>query len=333
MHNNIFIIGNGFDLDLGLPTKYSDFANSEFWPKAKKQIKQNRVNYHHNNDSGLKTISISLPEPILLENHLDKKRKLDNWFDIENEILEYSKKEEKRPNYNHSDDVISQNNSYYLQLQNNLCDYILNIQNTAKINHDSVAYNVIKLIINNGFFNQIYSFNYTNIKKIIPEFNNTPDIIHIHGKVDDNSIILGVDETPLKKGYECFHKSSSKYYSSHNLYKDITNADEIVMFGLSFGRIDYSYFYNYFYNLSQIKDTPNDKKQNITIFTKDDNSRLDIISKLREMQINIQNLYAQSNFQIICTNDGLDSPKLCEFKNRITNNSISNYFIPLIANN
>ena len=50
----------------------------------------------------------------------------------------------------------------------------------------------------------------------------------------------------LKKEYECFHKSSSKYYSSHNLYKDITNADEIVIFGLSFGRIDYSYFYNYF---------------------------------------------------------------------------------------
>ena len=139
MHNNIFIIGNGFDLDLGLPTKYSDFANSEFWPEAKKQIKQNRVNYHHNNDSGLKTISISLPEPILLENHLDKKRKLDNWFDIENEILEYSKKEEKRPNYNHSDDVISQNNSHYLQLQNTLCDSILNIQHNAKIHHARVA--------------------------------------------------------------------------------------------------------------------------------------------------------------------------------------------------
>ena len=33
MHKNIFVIGNGFDLDLGLSTKFSDFAKSSFWPK------------------------------------------------------------------------------------------------------------------------------------------------------------------------------------------------------------------------------------------------------------------------------------------------------------
>ena len=33
MTKNIFIIGNGFDLDLGMKTKYSDFANNEkYWP-------------------------------------------------------------------------------------------------------------------------------------------------------------------------------------------------------------------------------------------------------------------------------------------------------------
>lgn len=31
MTHNIFVIGNGFDLDLGLKTKYSDFAHSDFW--------------------------------------------------------------------------------------------------------------------------------------------------------------------------------------------------------------------------------------------------------------------------------------------------------------
>lgn len=40
MYNNILILGNGFDLDLGLPTKYSDFANSEYWPKVKKKKQQ-----------------------------------------------------------------------------------------------------------------------------------------------------------------------------------------------------------------------------------------------------------------------------------------------------
>ena len=27
------VIGNGFDLDLGMNTRYSDFAKSEYWPK------------------------------------------------------------------------------------------------------------------------------------------------------------------------------------------------------------------------------------------------------------------------------------------------------------
>ncbi|MBR6844887.1 MAG: hypothetical protein IKM79_07315 [Bacteroidales bacterium] len=30
---NVLIIGNGFDLYLGLKTSYSDFAKSDFWPK------------------------------------------------------------------------------------------------------------------------------------------------------------------------------------------------------------------------------------------------------------------------------------------------------------
>lgn len=31
--NRLFVIGNGFDLNIGRNTRYSDFAKSEFWPK------------------------------------------------------------------------------------------------------------------------------------------------------------------------------------------------------------------------------------------------------------------------------------------------------------
>ena len=35
MQNNVFIVGNGFDLALKLPTSYSDFSHAEkFWPKT-----------------------------------------------------------------------------------------------------------------------------------------------------------------------------------------------------------------------------------------------------------------------------------------------------------
>lgn len=33
MYNNVLILGNGFDLDLGLKTKYSDFTGSDEWRK------------------------------------------------------------------------------------------------------------------------------------------------------------------------------------------------------------------------------------------------------------------------------------------------------------
>lgn len=336
MYNNILILGNGFDLDLGLQTKYSDFANSDYWPKANGKSNDSRTKVSKaKNGLNIYTTSTSKPRQ-LLEHHLDKKRAFNNWFDLENEILIYAKIDETKMSYNKdSDYFIAQNNDYYLKLQDGLCNYILNIQNNATINRDSIAYNVLDNILKNGYFNKIYSFNYTNLKKLIPEFNIESEIIHLHGMVDDNSIILGVDETPLKKGYECFHKSSSKYYNSHDIYNDITNADELVIFGLSFGGIDYCYFENYFKNLSTIKSTPNEKKQNITIFTKDDNSRLDITSRLRDMNISIQNLYAQSNFKIICTNDGINSTDLTRFRDRLIENSSENYYknLEIFSNN
>lgn len=33
MAKKILILGNGFDIDLGLKTRYSDFANSKIWEK------------------------------------------------------------------------------------------------------------------------------------------------------------------------------------------------------------------------------------------------------------------------------------------------------------
>lgn len=34
--DKVLIIGNGFDIDLGLPTKYIDFCNSQYFQKIDK---------------------------------------------------------------------------------------------------------------------------------------------------------------------------------------------------------------------------------------------------------------------------------------------------------
>ena len=181
MSNNVFIIGNGFDLDLGLPTKYSDFAKSSFWPKASPRTGSNA-------STGNIRLASST-NPILLEHYLEKKRNLNTWFDLENELLLYSQVENKS-NGKESSIFIEKNIAYYTNLQNSLCEYIISIEGNDT-NKESTAFKVLKSIINNEYFEQIYSFNYTDLNKIAQSLGlyNHINYIHIHGKVEDGSII------------------------------------------------------------------------------------------------------------------------------------------------
>ena len=315
MRNNVFIIGNGFDLDLGLPAKYSDFAKSNYWPKASKKTSSTIVIARNT------TRIVTLPDPLLLEDYLEGKKNLDTWFDLENELLQYSRIGNKSYG-KESEQFIKKNNMYFTMLQDALCEYIISVQDNIT-QKNCTASKVLNSVIDNDYFEQIYSFNYTDLNNIAQALGIYKKInyIHLHGMVEDKSIILGVDDSELRPGYEQFHKSSSRYYRSHDIYNALTNAQEIVIFGLSFGNIDYSYFDRFFRSLSDGDSIPEESKKNITIFTKDDNSRLGIIGKLREMKIGIQRLYAQSHFQIICTNDEKDKDLIDNFIKRMSDTS------------
>ena len=280
MINNIFVIGNGFDLSLGLKTKYSDFAHSEFWP----QQDDKHIPY--------------------LKTYLEEKRDTESWFDIENELLNYARLDAAHDaitsiKYKPDLDI-----PYFIKVQNAMCQYIRE-QQKNEIDVKSAAGKVLKSVIENGFFKYIYSFNYTDLNIFAQKMNlrQTVSCIHIHGTVTDNSVILGVDETKLRKGYEQLHKTMSSHYRSHNIYNDLADSNEIVIFGLSFGQIDYTYFDSFFKSQSGSEPIPDKEKKNITIFTKDDLSRIDILNKLEDMGINRQRLYTQTHFQIIRTED------------------------------
>lgn len=327
--NNVFIIGNGFDLDLGLPTKYSDFAASEYWPVDKNNI---RV-YDEKLPSNSGVIKLyRTPNTPTLEEAVETAKNRETWFDLEQELLNYAKQyDSKHPNYVYFNKEklyeIKNNIAFFNKLRTSLNDYISEVQNKHQIKKDCTAKDVLKSVVNNGYFDNIYSFNYTDLNSIARMVGVTSDIkyIHLHGNVTDKTSILGVDETELRKGYESFHKSSSRYYRSHDIYNSLTSAEEIVIFGLSFGSIDYSYFDMFFKQLSEGESIKEDKKKYITVFTKDDNSRLSIISNLRNMGINIQRLYAQSHFQIICTSDDEEKKESSDFYNRLAANSLLVY--------
>ena len=63
---NVLVIGNGFDLSLGLKTSYKDFIQSNYFSLLVK-----------NNNS--------------LALYLNEKQEINNWVDIEKELTEYSK--------------------------------------------------------------------------------------------------------------------------------------------------------------------------------------------------------------------------------------------------
>lgn len=70
MSGKVLILGNGFDLDLGMNTRYSDFANSDIW----KQSFQD---------------DIQLYRPDTLIGYLNKEKEKNAWFDIEQSMLNY----------------------------------------------------------------------------------------------------------------------------------------------------------------------------------------------------------------------------------------------------
>ena len=73
------VIGNGFDIDVGVPSKYSDFVDSLEWDNLCKRFR------------GLMSSSPNYKENSLIA-HLQKVYGEKNWFDIEEEIYNFVKK-------------------------------------------------------------------------------------------------------------------------------------------------------------------------------------------------------------------------------------------------
>lgn len=309
MQNNVFIVGNGFDLAMGLPTKYSDFAHSEYWPVSE--------------DAAERCKYLQQKHYTSLEAYLDDRRDLGTWFDLERELYNYAREKGIGDGtHNENADDIRRNVEYFELLQTKLCEYIRSVQNNFGQFHYDVARDVLEAIENNGFFSSKYSFNYTELPPV-PNHNNI-ECFHLHGSVKDHSAILGVDEKKLREGYDKLIKTSSRYYKSHDLYNALPSANEVVVFGVSFGDIDYSYFDRFFKGIVNKETIKEEDKQYITIFTKNDNSRMAILKQLRKMGIDMQRLYAQSKLQFICTEEDDVVEKVNDFKQRLEKNGTKN---------
>ena len=285
------ILGNGFDLDLGLQTKFSDFAkNKEYWPMPDEADKKN---------------NISNP----LSKFLDYKKNKEYWFDLEGALREYALR--FGTEYNAESSL-----KYYERIEKSLCEYIKQEQQNAKIRKESMAYDSIKAVQSCKSFH-IYSFNYT-------DFDSIPDMLrlsrkdevfsYIHGSVNANNIILGIDElNGLKEeSYKKMYKVWRDDYQGFNS-KSLEKSSEIIFYGFSFSDIDYPYFKTFFEKVANGEL----EYKHITIFTKDKDSSFQIKNKLDKEKAKISAIKNSCKFDIITT-DKINSAEYKALKKRLS---------------
>ncbi len=250
--NVTFLIGNGFDLQLGLRTRFSDFYDV--------YIKLNENNSH----------------PIIrkfcddLRDDCEKNGKYRNWSDFECAFPKYVKRIEDIQSI--LDDFSLKFCEYLKELEANIApidavmvngfrDFILNSYKKIDFAPDLNAIsNLIKNSPNDSY--NLINFNYTNTLQLLIDNINSFDTnktlpvsdnaeLHIHGSISE-SIIIGIDnvnqfgQEELKKNYigeYCVKSQINKAMGNNNedVFREIIGqSDLIYIYGLSLGISDLS---------------------------------------------------------------------------------------------
>ena len=139
--NKSFILGNGFDLDMGLPTTYAKFAESQFWP--------------------LKDEDLFLSP---LAQTLQEAKDTESWFDIEDILFKYARYKEitDKDRVSRIFGSLERDKEVYHKICFALCYYIQAVQAQKSIWKDSLAARVLKAVCANGSQLIIFSPRYIN---------------------------------------------------------------------------------------------------------------------------------------------------------------------------
>lgn len=269
----VLIIGNGFDLNLGLKTCYSNFVESDFFRKL--------VLYDNQ-----------------LCKHLYQTKTLQKWIDIENELKDYSNKFKPDSNIFLKE---------FKDLSEGLKKYLRTI-NYEKIDKTSFSYKLIESIKDDDVL--IIDFNYTfSLNMICKELgiglngeSSNFEHIKIHGSIDEkDEIIFGVeDKAKVSPNHVFLKKSVTKNFNAIDFSKEILASESFVIFGHSLGETDHMYFEHFFRNLS-IQPSFGEK-QNVYIYYHGEQSYLDIFSQIDKLTMNKISKFKQSkSFKAIDT--------------------------------
>lgn len=163
-----------------------------------------------------------------------------------------------------------------------------------------------------NFHHTVYSFTYTRVQ--LNGRAPVAAIIHyMHGSCSDGKIIIGTrDDKEYDTNYGFLQKSFDPSFNPPALVADLQDADEVIIFGHSIGENDRQYFKAFF---TQQTSYSNTRRKDITIFTRNSDSELQIKRSLQSMTDgNLSTLFGLNNLQIIKTGElEEDQRKLYDF--------------------
>ena len=303
------IVGNGFDLDMGLPSKYSDFILSKEWQDV------------------LKKFNVFLQMQDYQEHSLVGQLQLasqnSQWFDIEEEIHKFIE--------NHSnlkDLEVRDIRSEFDAIKVALTNYLKRI--TATFTADNSKASTVlhyrlresPLTATEIYFNYTYPHQYIKLP-IQPEIFNGGQhwATFVHGSLRDNDIVLGCD---LQEGEQVNRQLSFMYKynqlkKANHIARNILEAKEIIFFGHSINEMDFGYFKEFF-KVASASPIP---IRHLTIITYDDESERNIKDNIRNQGISVSDLYSNLwTFDIIKTsklydNNAEEGKKCSEFLERL----------------
>lgn len=301
MAKKLLILGNGFDIDLGMKTRYSDFAKSHYWDDLMENVYE-----------GVQHDLLSV---------LKEAKEKEAWFDIEQVIYQY---------------VTSLGNLGYDaktdreefdRLVESLTSYLDYIQKKRDYDVDSIALRVLREVIESGSY-QIYTFNYTQLQNIADSMGfkiQSGAVTHMHGSLNNKSIILGILADPsvsILDEYSFLYKDNSRFYMPNNMYEDFDKASDIIFFGHSINGMDFPYFRDFFIKQSGMDGEY--KRKKITVFTYDDNSDMQIRNSIRRAQVDLTQLFRRNDINFIQTKRLYDKDKVESDKFRVFIETIHN---------
>lgn len=260
--NITFFIGNGFDLGVGLKTKYTDFYKSYINDKTQSDLLVSMIKENYETWSDLET---TLGECLNEIEYKDRDEFLESKYNLEIALAEYLEMQENLIDYKSHEEMIIDSFS------NTLNTFVDNLPRTEK---EKVMNTILNMQHETLQFLFI-TFNYTcvldkcinilknNSKLLKPYYGDKVPVIgsinHIHGTTN-SEMILGVNDESQISSLEFandleFNEMMIKYRLNTSIAQDkiriveqtINSSSVVVIYGMSIGYTDI-YWWKYIAN-------------------------------------------------------------------------------------